>query len=135
MNQSTINFILLFVGACVALAGVALFFPFADMDYHVEYVETRDAPSPHKPTAYFAEMSPTEQAIFEQVKGGGVVTVEDDIDYPEVVKYQGQYYYLSYFSSFDWLNPSTFGPSLIALIGTATALGAIRRDMRQRIIY
>ncbi|MFC6733629.1 MULTISPECIES: hypothetical protein [unclassified Haladaptatus] len=135
MKQSTINFALLFVGACVALAGVGMFFPFADMNYNVDLIDVSESPPAHKSTAYYEEMDAEEKEIFEKVKDGGVVTKKESFGYPEVVKYQGQYYHIRYFSTFDWLNPSTFGPALIALVGSAMAIMAIRRDMRERVVY
>ncbi|WP_336360090.1 hypothetical protein [Haladaptatus sp. ZSTT2] len=135
MKQQTADVFFLIVATSVALAGIGLFFTVAETDYHVEFDERHDALRPSETAAAYERLNPTQQQAFDRTVAGGVATYDEDIAYPDIVQYDGQYYYFSYYSTAEWTSLYTAGPAALALLGLGAIVVAVRRSMHNRIIY
>ena len=134
MDPSWKQFVLLFLGLSVMLAGVAGWLAFADRDYGYRFVETEDRYSQYDGTlGYYDSLTPEERAVVDRAMAGETPRLESRTNLPpEVINRDGEYLVFSGYAYYDWTNPRTVGPTLIGLLGLAMVVLAVRSDMRSR---
>ncbi|MFC4357639.1 hypothetical protein ACFO0N_06710 [Halobium salinum] len=128
------TFALLTLGILVGMAGVASWIAVADDDYKFDIKNERDEP-PMQVTSIepYASLSPEQQQVFDRAKAGETVRFETRAEYqmPRVVEQESTYYVSAAPRYFDWTDPRTFGPVLVALGGLALCIHAVRLDIRR----
>ena len=137
MDSSWKRFVLLFLGASVMLAGVAGWFAVADKDYQYRFVGAEERQPNHEGTlGYYDSLGPEEREIVDRAMSGETPRVENREDLPpDVIKRNGTYLVFRGYSHFDWVNPRTFGPTGVGLLGFAMVVLAIRADVRARGVH
>jgi hypothetical protein len=137
MDSSWKHFVLLFLGASVMLAGVAGWLALADKDYQYRYVGTEDRQPQHAGNlGYYDSLSEEERAVVDRAMDGETPRLESRENLPpEVIKRDGEYLVFSGYSHYDWVNPRTFGPTGIGLVGLGMVVLAIRGDIRGRGVH
>lgn len=134
MDSSWRHFALLFLGASVMLAGVAGWFALADRDYQYRYVGTEDRFPQHEgDLGYYDSLPPEEREIVDRAMAGQTPRLESRTNLPpDVIERDGEYHVFRGYSHFDWLNPRTFGPTGVGLLGLGMVVLAVRSDVRNR---
>lgn len=133
MATSTRDFALLFLGVCVLLAGVGLWFAIADQDYQYVYQETTDSqPRFSETLGYYDQLSASEQEMVDRALDGEAPRAETRGQTPPpVVKRGDEYLVFRRYSYFDWTDPRTGGSVLVAVLGLAGIVQAVRSDVRR----
>jgi hypothetical protein len=134
MSSSWTHFVLLFLGACVMLAGAAGWLALADEDYQYRYVGTEDRQPKHAGNlGHYDSLSPEERSIVDRAMAGETPRVENRENLPpEVIRRGDEYLVFSGYAHYDWVNPRTFGPTGVGLLGLAMVVLAVRADVRAR---
>jgi len=134
MGSSWTQFVLLFVGASVMLAGVAGWFALADKDYQYRFVRGEDRLPRHEgPIGHYDSLPDGERAVVDRAMAGATPRLESRANLPpDVIEPDGEYLVFRGYSHFDWTNPRTFGPTGIGLLGLGMVVLAVRNDVRAR---
>ena len=127
------NFLLLFVGIVLLLAGVAGLIGFHDVDYHYDYQRSADEPPPRQSVEYYTVLTDEQKRMVDAAIAGEqrtwVFQSSEPIPQTEVIRKGDTYYVFDAYTTFDWTDRRTFVPALIALFGLALDIIAIRRDI------
>ena len=134
MDSSWKHFVLLFLGVSVMLAGVAGWFALADRDYQYRFVGIEERQPRYEGTlGYYDSLGPEKREIVDRALSGEMPRVEDEAALPpDVIKRDGKYLVFRGYSHFDWVNPRTFGPAGVGLLGLGMVVLAVRGDVRDR---
>ena len=83
---------------------------------------------------FYDSLSEEHREDFRRALAGEVIGYESREASPdrEVIERDGEFYVFTLRAHFDWTNPQTFGPALLALGGLAVVVLAARRDVHHR---
>ena len=134
MDSSWKQFVLLFLGASVMLAGVASWFALADEDYQYRFVRSEERYPQHEGNlGYYDSLSPEERAVVDRAMAGETPRLESRANLPpNVIERDGEYLVFRGYSHYDWTNPRTLGPTGVGLLGLGMVVLAVRSDVRHR---
>ena len=134
MGSSWKQFVLLFFGASIMLAGVAGWFALADQDYQYRFVRSEDRQPRHAGSlGYYDSLDPEERELVDRAMAGETPRLESRSDLPpDVIERDGEYLVFRGYSHYDWVDPRTFGPTVIGLLGLGMVVLAVRSDVRER---
>lgn len=135
LDRSTLHFVMLFVGICVAFVGVGGWFALHDTDYGYSYDRASDTFPQHADgtTEYYDQLEANQRAAVDRAMAGETLRYETEEDVPPaVVRKNETYHAFDKWAYFDWLNPVTLGPTLVGLLGVGITVEAARRDIRHR---
>jgi hypothetical protein len=134
MDSSWTQFVLLFLGVSVMLAGVAGWLVLADKDYQYRFVRSEERFPQHEGNlGYYDSLSPEERAVVDRAMAGEAPRLETRANLPpEVIRRDDEYLVFRGYSYYDWTNPRTFGPTGVGLLGLGMVVLAVRNDVRNR---
>lgn len=132
-RHSTLRFALLFVGVCVMLGSVALWFGTADFDYHYGFDGQIDDVSFQQEirTTPYGQLSPDTKRIVDRAVQGRSFTFENgEMSLPTLVSHGGTYYRFDARRVVDWLNPGSVVPVLSGLMGLWATIEAVQHERK-----
>jgi len=134
MDSSWTQFVLLLLGVSVMFAGAGGWFALADRDYQYRYVGTEDRFPQHEGNlGYYDSLSPEERTVVDRAMNGETPRLESRSNLPaEVIKRDGEYLVFRGYAYYDWVNPRTFGPTGVGLLGLGMVVLAVRGDIENR---
>ena len=132
-NSSSLRFILMFFGICILLGSVAVWFGIADFDYQFSFDEEQQANElsfrEETRTDPYDQLQPETRKIVDQALNGQEFSFEnDEKQLPKRVSRGGTYYVFNSRRTIDWINPATFGPILLGILGFWLTIEAIQHE-------
>lgn len=134
-NRRSLYFAVFVVGITALLLGAGTWFATADRDYTWRYERVEDEfPRYAGEMGFYDSLSEEHREDFRRALAGEVIGYESREASPdrEVIERDGEFYVFTLRAHFDWTNPQTFGPALLALGGLAVVVLAARRDVHHR---
>lgn len=132
-NNSTLRFALLFLGICILLGSVAIWFGVADFDYQYSFDEDHQANElsfQEKTQAdRYDQLTPDTRKTVDQALNGKEFSFEnDEKQLPKYVSQGDTYHEFNSKRAADWTNPATFSPILTGILGFWLMLEAIQHE-------
>ena len=132
-NSSSLRFILMFLGICILLGSVAVWFGVADFDH--QYSFDREQPPSEisfreeTRTDPYDQLQPETRRIVDQALNGREFTFEDgEKQLPTRIRRGNTYYEFISKRTLDYTNPATFGPILLGIFGLYLVIEAIQHE-------
>jgi hypothetical protein len=132
-RSSGLRFALLFLGICVLLASVPLWFGMADFDYHFSYDRTLRDPSFYQQTqtSPYGQLLDENKRVVDAALAGKTFEFEDDTkNLPEIVRKDGVYRKFNARRTIDWTYPGTLGPTVLGFMGLWIIIESIQHERK-----
>lgn len=132
VSRSTLYFAGVFVGLCVAMAGVGGFLALHDEDWRYAHDRTEElAPQNEGPIDYYDRLPPEQQATVDRAIEGERFTFETREGVPPaIVKKNDTYHVFNKHTVFDFTHPGTGLPVFVSFVGGALVVLSARADVR-----
>ncbi|MFB6082403.1 MAG: hypothetical protein ABEJ67_06235 [Halanaeroarchaeum sp.] len=131
---SWLRFAALYLAIGLVFAGALLFIGGADKIHHYDYDHAQQDPPNRCCVIDYETLSPAQQAMVDEAISGEQLRFAFETAGPipdEIVVKDGTYHVFNYYTTFDWLDYHTYGPTGLVLAGLAVAYGAIRWEHRR----
>ena len=132
-NSSTLRFVLLFLGICILLGSVAIWFGVADFDYQFSFSEDHQADDlsfqeQSRADPYNQLDANTRKTVDQALNGKEFTFENDEKQLPKYVSQGDTYHEFNSKRAADWANPVTFGPILLGVLGFWLVMEAIQHE-------